>query len=56
MTSPTTHGTFTFSAVGGTALTWSGATGRYIRLNCTSLGGATSFVVTGAAGVTGVTG
>lgn len=56
MTSPTTHGTFTFSAVGAYLITWSGATGRYIRLNCTTLGGATGFAVTGIAGVTGVTG
>lgn len=56
MTSPTTHGTFTFSAVGAYLITWSGATGRYIRPNCTSLGGATNFGVTIIAGVTGVTG
>ncbi len=39
------EGTFTFSAVGGYSLALSGTVGRYIRLNCTDLGGATSFRV-----------
>lgn len=56
MTSPTTLGTFTFSAAGAYLITWAGATGRYLRPNCTSLGGATNFGVTIIAGVTGVTG
>ena len=56
MTSPTNHGTFTFSDVGALAITWSGATGRYLRPTVTTLGGATSFAVTIIAGVTGVTG
>ncbi|MBK8799603.1 MAG: hypothetical protein IPM07_26340 [Anaerolineales bacterium] len=54
--SPVTHGTFTVSAVGAQMLTFTGAVGRYVRLNCTSLGGATSLAVTASAGVTGVTG
>ena len=56
MTSPTNHGTFTFSAVGAYVITWTGATGRYLRPTVTTLGGATSFGVTVIAGVTGVTG
>jgi hypothetical protein len=36
------EGTFTLSAVGGYGLDMSGVVGRYIRLNCTSLGGATA--------------
>mgnify|MGYP006883708175 CR=1 FL=1 len=40
----------------GTRLSVAGAVGRYVRLNCTSLGGATSLAVTASAGVTGVTG
>lgn len=39
------EGTFTFSAVGGYSLALSGTVGKYIRLNCTDLGGATSFRV-----------
>lgn len=54
--SAATEGTFTFSAVGGYQVTLSGTIDRYVRLNCTSLGGATSFVVVGAVAVTGVTG
>lgn len=55
-TSPTTHGTFTISAVGASRLTFAGAVGRYMRLGCTSLGGATSLAVTAIFGVSGVTG
>ncbi len=39
------EGTFTFSAIGGYSLALSGTIGKYIRLNCTDLGGATSFRV-----------
>lgn len=53
--SPTTHGTFTLSDVGALTLVFSGAVGRYIRLNCTGLGGATSIQVTAIVGVAGVT-
>jgi hypothetical protein len=35
------EGTFTLSAVGGYSLALTGVVGRYIRLNCTDLGGAT---------------
>ena len=52
----TTHGTFTLSATGGYLLTWAGATGRYVRINCTGLGGADSITVSAIVGVTGVTG
>lgn len=41
------EGTFTLSAVGGYSLDLSGTVGRYIRLSCTDLGGATSITVTG---------
>lgn len=54
--SAATEGTFTFSAVGGYQVTLSGAIDRYVRLNCTDMGGATSFVVVGVVAVTGVTG
>lgn len=39
------EGTFTFSAVGAYTVTMTGTVGRYIRINCTSLGGATNFTV-----------
>jgi hypothetical protein len=55
-TSPTTHGTFTVSAVGASRLTFAGNVGRYMRLGCTSLGGATSLAVTAIFGISGVTG
>lgn len=55
-TSPTTHGTFTISAAGASRLTFAGNVGRYMRLGCTSLGGATSLAVTAIFGVSGVTG
>lgn len=54
-TSAATEGTFTFSAVGGYEIALSGTVDRYVRLNCTSKGGATSFVVVGIAAVSGVT-
>lgn len=44
------------SDVGAQAATAAGAVNRYLRLNCTSLGGATSLAVTAIVGVTGVTG
>lgn len=54
-TSAATEGTFTFSAVGVQEMTLSGTVDRYVRLNCTSKGGATSFVVVAVAAVSGVT-
>ena len=54
-TSAATEGTFTFSAVGVQTMTLSGTVDRYVRLNCTDLGGATSFVVVAIAAVSGVT-
>ncbi len=54
--SPTTLATLTFSAVGSQQATWSGATGRYLRFNVTSLGGATGFSIAGVICSTGVTG
>lgn len=39
------EGTFTFSAVGAYEIDLSGTIGRYVRANCSSLGGATSFLV-----------
>ena len=50
-----TEGTFTFSAVGGYRVPLSGAIGRYIRVNVTSMGGATNFAVVAAVAVDGVT-
>lgn len=49
------EGTFTFSATGGNTVTMSGTVNRYIRFNCTDLGGATSLEVTLIAVVSGVT-
>lgn len=49
------EGTFTFSAVGVQAVTMSGTVNRWLRLNCTSKGGATSFLVLCVACVSGVT-
>lgn len=55
--SPSTLISFTaLSAVGAQVATAAGSVNRYIRLNCTSLGGATSLAVTAIVGVTGVTG
>jgi hypothetical protein len=50
-----TEGTFTFSAVGVVKIALSGVIGRYLRINTTSLGGATAFSVAAVAGVSGVT-
>lgn len=41
------EGTFTLSAVGGYSLDMSGTVGRYIRLACADLGGATAIVCMG---------
>lgn len=49
------EGTATFSAVGVQTVALTGTVNRYIRLDCTSLGGATSFVVVGVVCVNGVT-
>ena len=49
------EGTFTFSAVGQASVTLSGTVNRWLRLNCTDLGGATSWYVTCIACVAGVT-
>lgn len=51
--SPTTRGTFSFSAIGGQSVALA-AGDRYARINCTSKGGATSFVVCGIVGYSGV--
>jgi hypothetical protein len=53
---PSTYATLTFSAVGSYTTTWSGATGRHLRFNVTSLGGATGFSIAGVICSTGVTG
>jgi hypothetical protein len=45
--SPTDRGTFTFSGLGAFAIALTGTLGRYVRLNCTDLGGATDFTVLG---------
>lgn len=49
------EGTFTFSAVGVVPLTLSGTVNRWLRLNCTDLGSATSWTVSCIACVAGVT-
>lgn len=41
------EGTFTFSAVGGYSLALTGTVGRYIRLSCSDLGGASAIVCVG---------
>ena len=53
--SPTTKGTFTLSAGGVYVLSITGGVDRYVRLNCTSKGGATSFDLTALIAVTGIT-
>jgi len=50
-----TEGTFTFSDVGGYQVTMTGTVNRYVRLNCTDLGGATSITVGAVIAVPGVT-
>lgn len=54
-TSAATEATFTFSAVGVVSATLSGAVDRYLRLNCTDLGGADGLTVVCIAAVDGVT-
>lgn len=49
-----TEGTFTFSAIGAQQIALSGTVNRYIRLNCTDKGGATSFAVVGIVALDGV--
>ncbi|MCR4303213.1 MAG: hypothetical protein NUV63_03150 [Gallionella sp.] len=49
------EGTFTFSSTGIQVVALSGAVDRWLRLNITSLGTATSFVVTAIVGLSGVT-
>ncbi len=53
-TSPATEGTFTVSATGCYAVALSGDIDRYLRLNCTSKGGATSFAVIAIVSVNGI--
>lgn len=53
--SPTGEGTFTFSAVGGHEIQLNTSVYRYMRLNVTSLGGATGLQFTCIAAVSGVT-
>lgn len=45
--SPTTHGTHTFSGLGVTEVDLTGTLGRYTRMNVTSLGGSTDFYLLG---------
>jgi hypothetical protein len=49
------EGTFTFSAIGVQALALTGTVNRWVRINCTSLGGATNFTVHAVVAVNGVT-
>ena len=49
------EGTASFSAVGVQVVTFSGTVDRWIRLNVTSMGGATNFVIVAVAGTSGVT-
>lgn len=49
------EGTFTFSGIGDYSLTLSGTVNRYMRLNVTDLGGATSWTVHAIVCVDGVT-
>lgn len=49
------EGTFTFSAVGVVKVALTGTVDRYIRINCTSLGGATDFDVIAIVCIDGVT-
>jgi hypothetical protein len=49
------EGTFTFSAIGVQALTLTGTVNRWVRINCTSLGGATNVTVHAVVAVNGVT-
>jgi hypothetical protein len=49
------EGTFTFSAIGAYAVALTGTVDRWVRINTTSLGGATSFIVHCVVSVNGVT-
>ena len=49
------RGTFTFSAKGAYEIALTSTVDRYVRLNCTGLGGATNFTVVGVVGVAGRT-
>lgn len=49
------EGTFTVNAVGAQALALTGTIGRYVRVNVTTLGGATSLRVVAVAAIQGVT-
>ena len=49
------EGTFTFSGISAVAVTLSGTVNRWLRINTTDLGGATSWYVTCIACVSGVT-
>ena len=49
------EGTFTFSGISAVAVTLSGTVNRWLRINATDLGGATSWYVTCIACVSGVT-
>ena len=49
------EGTFTFSAIGCYAVALTGTVNRWVRINTTSLGGATNFTVSAVACVLGVT-
>jgi hypothetical protein len=49
------EGTLTFSAVGAYAIDLTGTVNRWVRINTTDLGGATSFAVIVAVAVDGVT-
>jgi hypothetical protein len=49
------EGTFTFSAIGCYAVTLTGTVDRWVRINCTDLGGATDFTVHAVVAVNGVT-
>lgn len=49
------EGTFTFSGLGAYKLALSGTVDRWLRLNCTSLGGATNFTVMAIVCLNGVT-
>ena len=48
------EGTFTFSSVGVKVVTMTGTVDRWLRLNTTSMGGATNFVVVGIGGISTV--
>lgn len=53
--SPTDHGTWSFSSVGMYEVDLTGTLGRYVRVDCTDLGGATDFTVLAIVASKGVT-